>query len=764
MRCYGYRADDGTTAFCTRSELAGGLKAAGQSGAYRHRVRGACGCGLEHSPAPASANAPQRINRTVYSLPGGFEHVRDEFLGRSKSYWWRRDGKKGLRGYPVADLPLYGIDKLPEGGPVVVTEGEKAADALIQQGIAAVGTVCGAKSTPSDAALSPIRAYDVLLWPDNDDDGRGHMERIAQRLIGLGCTARVVGWPDAPAKGDAADVGGGADALRGLLDTASVYDPEPPSSNGANPSGPPSLFPRTDAGNGELFAHLYADDLRFDWRRGQWVRWAGHFWANDDVGLVKQRAKATARRRYQNAIHIYDLREREAEAKWAILSESRGKLEAMLALAQAEDPLAVPGDAWDKDPMLLGAANGVVKLQDGSTRPGRQGDNLMLHSPVRYNPDAPYPRWERFLDEVFDGDQELIHFIHKAVGYSLTGDTSEQCWFLCHGRGSNGKSTFLSMIAQVMGGYAQTLPFATLSFQERPAIPNDLAALVGVRFVTTIESGEAAWLNEERIKGLVGEDKVRARFLHGEFFEFQPVLKLWLAVNHKPLVRDESDGFWRKVRLIPFTQRFSLDRTLRPQLRAEAEGILAWAILGCKLWQGEGLGHIPEKVQLATDNFREESDLLAEFLADNCTTGEGQEVRAKVFYEAYKTWGEANHLTKRETLTNTAFGRKMGERFTKVPKEFGTVYLGVGLRGTNHGGSGGLESSSHVFSDSHIDTRDNMGKMKNPPAQVQKHTRNSPESTAKRPSSCRCGSVDFWQRPTGEWVYQRCQPDPRRNP
>ena len=490
--------------------------------------------------------------------------------------------------------------------------------------------------------------------------------------------------------------------LARAIEGTSIYSPPSPSGNGPGPEEVTGRFPQTDSGNAELFASMHGNAVRFDWRRQRWVRWAKHFWEPDDTGLVLRLAKASARHRYTLGVEIEDLEARKSESKWAITSESKAKLEAALALARAEPGIGVSGAEWDRGPMLLATPSGVVDLSTGKLRAGRQDDYLMLHTDTSFNPDAQCPRWWRFLQEIFNGREEIIDFIHRAIGYSITGVTSQQCWFLAYGKGANGKSTFLSVLAHVLGSYAQTLPFDTLSTSERPAIPNDLAALVGARFVTTIESGEARRLNEARIKALAGEDTIRARFLHAEFFDFKPALKLWLATNHKPIVRDQSHGFWRKVRLIPFEQEFQVNDKLTAELLAEAEGILAWAVEGALAWQKERL-EPPDDVLIATDQYRQDEDVLAAFYDDRCVLGRKYEVRAQRLFETYRTWAEANRLTTRETLSNTLFGRIVSEKFVKKHRRTGAVYLGIGLKAENPGscdGCDGLEENSQVSSDS----------------------------------------------------------------
>lgn len=387
-------------------------------------------------------------------------------------------------------------------------------------------------------------------------------------------------------------------------------------------------------------------------------------------------AKDAVRRRYRDAASIDDLREREAEARWAIQSESKVRLDALLALARAEKPIADAGDGWDVDPLLLGVGNGVVELRTGRLRAGTQADRMTMRTPVDYDPEASCPRWLEFVDEVFAGDRELIDYIQRAAGYSLTGETSEQCHFICWGSGWNGKTTF----QRVMGDYGANTPFSTLEMSARSQISNDLAALNGRRLVIASELNEAVRLNEARLKMLAGEDPVTARFLYGELFTFIPVAKFWLSVNHKPIVNDDSTGFWRKVHLIPFTQSFEgrADKNLKETLRAEYPGILAWMVQGCLAWQSSGLSK-PAAVSNATAAYRTESDPTATFLRERCVINAACRIKASEFYRAYQDWADDSGLKDRERLSNAKFGRLMTARFEKKEESGGNVYSGVGL-------------------------------------------------------------------------------------
>lgn len=445
-------------------------------------------------------------------------------------------------------------------------------------------------------------------------------------------------------------------------------------------STPGRDFRRSDAGNGEYFARLYGDRVRYDHRRNRWLVWGGQWWRDDDTRAVRRLAKEAARERYGHATTITNLQERSAEARFAIGSESRQRLDAMLVQAQSEPPIADAGDRWDADPWLLGVANGVVDLRTGTLRAGSPDDRITLHTDVAFEPEAACPRWERFLDEVFAGDEELIRYIARAVGYSLTGDTSEQCLFTCHGSGSNGKTVFLTVVRTIAGTYAANTPFTTFELRTRSAIPNDVAALAGKRLVTASETAEETRLNESRLKALTGGDPITARFLHGEFFTYRAVAKFWLAVNHKPRVNDDSYGFWRRVRLIPFVRQFGLDADphLLDKLGLELTGILAWAVRSALAWRDVGL-QPPAAVTAATETYRAESDPLAEFVDACCVERDGLTVVATAAYKAYRAWAGEAGLSERESLSATAFGRRMSDRFGKRHTNAGNLYLGVGL-------------------------------------------------------------------------------------
>jgi putative DNA primase/helicase len=439
-------------------------------------------------------------------------------------------------------------------------------------------------------------------------------------------------------------------------------------------------FHLSDTGNAELFASLYGDTLRFDHLRGRRLLFRGHRWDEDRDGKWMRLGIEAARHRYMMVPDAPDDQKKRI-SRHALQSESRNSISAMLKIAEALPPIADNGENWDADPWLLGAPNGVVDLQIGTLREGRPEDRITLSTGRPFDLEACCPRWYTFLDEIFEGDISLIDFIWRAVGYTLTGFTLEQVIFICYGMGANGKTVFLNVLRRVLGDYAYNTPFSTFELHQRASIPSDLAALAGKRLVTASETGEASRLNEQRVKALSGGDPITARAMYHDFFTYTPAMKIWLLVNHKPRVADDTFGFWRRVRLIPFTRQFTTDadRHLEEKLMAEAEGILTWAVLGCFEWQARGL-EPPDTVRAATDEYRLDADLLGEFISTCCVLGAEYDASAGILYQTYRKWAEQAGMKEREQLSSTSFGRRMGTKFRKERRGTGNVYLGVGVK------------------------------------------------------------------------------------
>jgi len=414
----------------------------------------------------------------------------------------------------------------------------------------------------------------------------------------------------------------------------------------------------TDVGNAARFAAQHRDKCRFVPGIG-WHVWDGKRWKPDRAGGVERLARQTAVSILAEAAATVSDERRKTLVAWALKSESAERQRAMLALAQSERALVRLPDSLDANPWLFSAANGVVDLRTGQRKPHSRDDLISLGTDVAYEPDAPCPRWQQFLEEIFASDAELIGFAQRFIGYSLTGDTREQILALFAGSGCNGKTVFLNVLRRLLGSYAVTSAFDTFMRARSDRAPrNDLARLHRARLVTAAESGESGRLDERTVKEITGGDRIACRFLYGEHFEYTPQFKLLLVTNHRPRVDGGDDAIWRRLRLVPFEQNFEgrEDRHLAAKLERELSGILAWAVQGCLAWQRDGLGHA-SAITRATTSYRQDEDVLGAFLDERCLmAGEIPTAELQDAYEQYC------HDAGEKPLTARALGKRLTKR------------------------------------------------------------------------------------------------------
>ena len=285
---------------------------------------------------------------------------------------------------------------------------------------------------------------------------------------------------------------------------------------------------------------------------------------------------------------------------------------------------------------------GVIDLRSGEMRPHAVTDYMTKATAVAPDASCRIPLWSKFLDRVTDGDKRLQAYLARMCGYSLTGVTTEHGMFFLHGDGANGKSVFMSTIAHIVGEYHRTAPIETFTATNNAQHPTELAMLRGARMVTATETEDGRRWAESRIKTLTGGDRIAARFMRQDFFEYTPQFKLVISGNHKPGLRSVDEAIRRRVNLLPFTvtiPQTERDKELTSKLRAEAPGILAWMIKGCLEWQGIGLAP-PEVVIKATNAYLEDEDTIKQWVADVCIVGKDQWASTDDLFGSWQDWAE----------------------------------------------------------------------------------------------------------------------------
>lgn len=509
-----------------------------------------------------------------------------------------------------------------------------------------------------------------------------------------------------------------------LDEAAPVQEPPPHEGNGFY--RPQVEAPKlTDRGNGMRLARDHGEDLRYCWPWKKWLAWDARRWCIDDTGELPRRAKEVVSKLFlEVADRLKELAEMKAEGEadekrkaetavlakvvmWAKQSESAPRIAAMLDLARSEPGIPIKPADLDRDPFALNVANGTLDLRTGTLRDHCRDDLLTKLCPTAYRPDAVCPHWEQFLTDTFPasgdaaeqaGDVELIAYVQRLLGYGMTGDVREHVLPIFWGVGANGKSTLLNAVQDVLGcDFTMKAPPELLTVRKGEAHPTERADLFGRRLVLAIETEAGARLAESLVKELSGGDRVRARRMREDFWEFEPTHKVILCTNHKPKVRGTDYAIWRRLRLVPFrvcVPENRQDKQLGAKLRAEAEGILAWIVRGCLEWQKHGLG-TAAAVTLATQEYRSEQDVVGAFVAERCHTGDTVfRCKAKDLYTTFRKWCEA--LGERE-IGQTDFGQLIVDmegivRYTNN----GTWYKGIALRQSDEDATEATEATEPV--------------------------------------------------------------------
>jgi putative DNA primase/helicase len=443
-------------------------------------------------------------------------------------------------------------------------------------------------------------------------------------------------------------------------------------------------LPLSEAGNAERLRLRHCSDLRFVSDLGVWLFWDGASWQWDRTGAQVRRLSVDLTRTIY-AEGAGEFEEAKHYLHWARKSQTASVIKNAVSLLADMPDLRLPLASIDADPLLVGidGAKRVIDLETGFTRTAKREDFVTRSLAIPHLGDATKcVRWLSFLGEIFQADSELIDWVHRFLGYCLTGSMEEQLFVFLFGHGANGKSVLLDILNRLFSDYARTVQPESLMLQKRSSsgASPDLARLAGARLLTGNETEGGQALAESLIKQLTAGDTIAARELYGRPFEFRPTGKLILAGNHRPIIRGTDGGIWRRIRLIPFTRNFSpeeRDPQLVSRLAHELPDIAAWIVQGCQEWQRRGLADVPFAMEASTTDYRQDQDVLGQWLRERTYQTPTAQLSASDAYKNYRGWALDCGL---HPISLQAFGRQLTERgFRKEHNRRGTLYHGVGL-------------------------------------------------------------------------------------
>ncbi|MET3117871.1 P4 family phage/plasmid primase-like protein [Undibacterium sp. GrIS 1.8] len=452
--------------------------------------------------------------------------------------------------------------------------------------------------------------------------------------------------------------------------------------------GTANTRPLTELGNAQRLYDVAGDRLKYVHDAQSWIIWNGSSWAWNGGDGVRSIAAKLPNQIYSEGVGFAS--DAEHFAKWSRKSQEQRTIIASVSMLSDFADIRLPLANVDADHFIIGFNNStqIINLRNGSIRAAIPLDYITKSLGAQTIGDATKAaRWLQFLDQVFNGDQGLIDWMQRFCGYLLTGSTQEQIFLFCFGHGANGKSVFIEVLKHIIGDYSRAIASETLSESKRAAggATPDLAALIGARLVICSETEDNTALAESLVKSLVSGDSMAVRQLYAAPVQFTPNFKLVMAGNHKPIVRGNDNGIWRRVRLVPFNRTFAPDERdplLLTKLRAETPHILAWMVQGCIDWQRVGLSVTPATIRQATDAYQVDQDLTGTWLSECTTVDKFGETSTTDLYANYKLWSIDNGL---RPASAVSLGRRLGERGYSVRQSHGKrIWCGLSLTDLRH--------------------------------------------------------------------------------
>ncbi|MBA4129895.1 MAG: hypothetical protein C0519_00565 [Hyphomicrobium sp.] len=437
------------------------------------------------------------------------------------------------------------------------------------------------------------------------------------------------------------------------------------------------LYPCTDTGNSQRFIDQNKNDIKFIRELKKWVRWDGTRWnLNENEKLT--RAKKTAQSIFAEARQCKNTQGQQELYKWAHASQSEGRLNSMLNLSK--DELGESLHRFDTDPYAINCKNGLVNLKTGELTPHNPDMLLMKRTRVKYNPSKRCHHWEKFVSEIFNHDTEMVDWIQRALGYSITGSVSEQVFFILHGQGENGKSKLINTICDIVGDYGTITPFDIFQSTGGSNLRGHVAIgdLKGIRFAVASEAGNEKW-DEKVVKTATGGDKLRGAKLYCDYFDFDPTHHLYFLTNRLPAFKDGSHGFKRRIRVVPFMVIFSGEkRDKNIADRFDPEGVFSWLVEGALRYHEIGLDDTPAIMQEATEDYIMANDTLGVFISDCLVRDIRSQIGASEMYDLYLQWCETSDIS---PDNKNFFPQNMEERgVARKRTNKGQVYTGYRIK------------------------------------------------------------------------------------
>ena len=582
----------------------------------------------------------------------------------------------GAFNYP---RPLFNLDKITNSElPVLIVEGEKCAEAaghLIPQYVSTTWSM-GAHGMDR-TSFEPLRGRKVVLMPDNDDAGRECMFKLAEVLSspdGLNCEVKILDTSEMADKWDIADaLASGWDSKQFIAWAKKRVNPyvnklvekktPEPTELKTEPITKPKLAivntPARTVAQGntivnipatsqeveiqavnmspDFFMQKFIDFHGADWRHihawNKWLQWDGDTWVTDTDYTYFDEIRQLIR-----ASMYWDEARGLTEAQKAKFT-FRAFIGGVGELISAHQQVRSKPDKWDANNMLLGIPGGVIDLKTGKSIDGAREQLISRKTAIKPE-SGDCPLWISTINRATNNDPEMLDYLQRMAGYILTGETKEECFFFVYGPGASGKSTFCRTLTEILNEYSQAASMDAFMARQNQEHATEIARMAGARLVVATETDEGARWNESRIKALTGRDKISARFMRGDLFDFQPTAKILIAGNHKPQLRSVGEEMKRRIHLIDFPTSIpeaERDRDLNEKLRLEYPQILNWMIEGAIKWNQQGLKR-PESIMQATNEYLADEDGYSTWMQENCVIGSGEKCAIHIAYQSFQSW------------------------------------------------------------------------------------------------------------------------------